>query len=273
MHLKPMCIQKIAALLMLALLCSCGLSKPPLQRTLTTDVKRIELAALDVNHIILIRRLNPLFAVMGSSGMVLDAAVVANHAYSYEKRAGAVSEQSLDLFIRTLTDELARRGYHVGQSQLDYWQYYRKKKQGLLAKTDAILRIGIKQMGFWSKGLTKPFRPSIFVQAELIEPGSRAVLYSDRFAMGLDKGSLQVMSLGFGETRMLPDPDPDARFPKFSDLLEHAPQSREALLKIVSLSAREIAKGFSAPVDSASDLFEPQLFGDLPAVPGSKNLE
>ena len=254
---------------MLALLGSCGLSKPPLQPILSADVKRIELAALDVNHIVLIRRLNPLFAIMGSSGMVLDAALVANHAYRYEKRAGAVADQCFDLFIGTLTEELTRRGYHVGHSQLDYWQYYRKKNKHLLANTDAILRVEIKQMGFWSKGLSKPFRPSIFVQAELIDPGTRSVLYSDRFAMGLDQGSLQVMSLGFGETRLLPDPDPGARFSKFTDLIERAPQSREALLKIVALSAREIAKGFSAPGSVATDHFEPQLFWDLPAVPES----
>jgi len=255
---------------LVSLLCSCGLTKPPLKPTLTADVKRIELAKLDANHIVLIRRLNPLFAVMGSSGMVLDAAVVANHAYSYEKRAGPVNQQCLELFTKTLAEELTLRGYHVGLSRLDYWQYYRKKQQALLARTDGVLRIVIKQMGFWSKGLTKPFLPSIYVQAELIDPVSREVLYSDRFAMGLDKGSLQVMSLGFGKTRSLPLPDPDAHYAKFADLLEQAEQSRKALLRVVALSAREIAAGFRA---IGAGGFDPELFEDLPDLPESASME
>jgi len=103
--------------------CSCGLAKHPLKPVMTASVKKIEMASLEVNHILLIRRLNPLFAVMGSFGMLLDAVVVAKHAYKYEKRAGPVN-----------------------------------------------------QMGFWSPGLRRPFVPSVFVQAELIDPLSRDAL-------------------------------------------------------------------------------------------------
>ncbi len=269
---KIKCFFRSTVLLATVLLCSCGLAKIPLKPVLTADVKTIELAKLETDNILLIRRLNPVFAVMGSSGLLLDAVMVADHAYEYEKRAGQVHEMCINLFAQTLAEALTDRGYKIGLSQKAYWDYYKKNQKKILDRTDAIFRIKLKQMGFWSKGLSAPFLPSIFVQAELIDPVSRNVLYSDRFAIGLDAGTLKIMSLGYGEASFLPGVDPDAAYQNFSDLLDNPEQSRNALLGTVALAARRIAKGFRNLKTNRPPPFEPRLFKKMPGVPLSTDL-
>jgi len=264
---KIKCFFRSAVLLATVLLCSCGLAKLPLKPVLTADVKTIELAQLETDNILLIRRLNPVFAVMGSSGLLLDAVMVADHAHKYEKRAGQVHDMCTNLFAQTLAEALTDRGYKVGLSQKAYWDYYKKNQKKILDRTDAIFRIKLKQMGFWSKGLSSPFLPSIFVQAELIDPVSRNVLYSNRFAMGLDAGTLKMMSLGHGEASFLPEADPDAAYQDFSDLLDESEQSRDALLKIVTLAARHIAKGFRSLKSGRQSVFNPVSYKGLPKIP------
>ena len=261
-----------ALLLVPVFLCSCGLAKIPLKPVLTADLKNIELARLETDNILLIRRLNPLFAVMGSSCMLLDAALVADHAHEYEKRAGPVNQMCMDLFTQTLAQELSDRGYTIGLSQKPYWDYYKKSQHDILQRTDAIFRIKLKQMGFWSKGLRSPFLPSIFVQAELIDPVGRNVLYSDRFAIGLDAGTRKMMSLAHGEASFLSGVDPDAAYQNFSDLLEEAGQSRDVLLRTVKLAARHIAKGFRSVKSGSHPVFNPAPYKGLPKIPLSRTL-
>jgi len=258
-------------LLLPVFLCSCGLAKIPLKPELTTDVKTIELAKLEVNHILLIRRLNPVFAIMGSSGLVLDAVIVADHAHEYEKRAGPVNKMCIELFAQTLSQELSGKGYKIGLTQKNYWDYYKKGQKKILQRTDAIFRIKLKQMGFWSKGLSAPFMPSLFVQAELIDPVSREVLYSDRFAMGLDISTLKIMALGYGETSILPV-ESTASYQNFSDLLEKPEQSRAALLEIVALAARRIGKGFRSLTSVSQPVFNPRPFRKMPKIPLSTSM-
>ncbi len=253
-----------AVLLPLALLCACGLVKQPLQPELQADVNRIDLARLEVDHILLIRRLNPVFAVMGSSGMVLDTMVVAKNAYDYKQSAGPVYEQCLQLFADTLAQALQQRGYSVGTSQLDYWSYYKQQQRSLLRRTDAILRIQLKQMGFWSGSLRRPFKPSLFVQAELIDPKSRHVLYSDRFAIGMDLASLRLMELNVGRTNALESPRSPLVYHDFSDLVKHAEQSRNDLFRVVALAARHVAAGFRIRAGGKLPPFDPQLYRQMP---------
>jgi len=255
------------------LLCSCGLAKIPLQPVLAADVNTIELARLEVNGVLLIRRLNPVFAVMGSSGMVLDAVMVANHAYEYEKVAGPVNKMCIDMFTQTLAQELTDRGYQLGLSQQPYWDYYKKSGKDILARTDAIFRIKLKQMGFWSKGLSSPFVPSLFVQAELIDPVSRSVLYSDRFSMGLDAGTLKIMALGYGKAAVLSGSDSTVAYQNFSDLLKHPEQSRAALLAVVAQAARHIARGFRNVKPVSPSVFNPEPFTSMPNIPLSTTIE
>jgi len=258
--------------LLIPVLCSCGLAKHPLRPVLTADVKKIEMARLEVNHILLIRQLNPLFALMGSSGLLLDAAMVAKHAYKYKKRAGPVNQMCIDLFTQTLVKELRGRGYEVGLSQNRYWDYYKKRQKPILDHTDAIFRIKMKQMGFWSPGLRHPFSPSVFVQAELIDPVSRDVLYSDRFGIGMDIASLKLMALEYGKAVALPGPDPSATYQSFAELLEKSDQSREALLKVITLAARRIATGFHRKKSDRAPAFDPHLIMDMPEIPVSTSM-
>jgi len=262
---------RVILLLLLPVLGSCA--RHPLVPDLKAEVQHIEMARLEVNHILLIRQLNPLFAVMGSSGLLLDAAVVAGHARKYKKRAGAVNQMCIDLFTQTLAKALRDRGYEIGLSRNRYWDYYKKRQKPILDRTDAIFRIKLKQMGFWSPGLRHPFSPSVFVLAELIEPRSREILYSDRFAVGLDVASLKLMALKYGKASALPIPDPSATYNSFAELLEKSDQSREALLKVITLAARRIATGFQRKNTDRVSVFNPRLLMDMPEIPVSTSME
>ena len=98
---------------------------------------------------------------------------------------------------------------------------------------------------FWSKSPLDPYRPSVLVMTELIDPVSRKILYSDTFALGMDITSLQVMKFLYGEINMLPAPRRSKSFKFFSTLVKNPRDSRNALLKTVAAAARHVAKGLN----------------------------
>jgi len=263
------CCFRTISLLVPVFLCSCGAVKKPLTLAMSAHVKTIELARIEVADTLVIRRLNPVFAIMGSSGMVLDSVLLLDHAYEYKKRAGSVNKMCVAMFTQTLAQELTGRGYQLGLSQQAYWDYYKKSQKEILARTDAIFRIRFKQMGFWSRSLRAPFVPSLLVQAELIDPVSRNVLYASRFAMGLDVATLKIVALGSDRITLLPEPDSNAVYQDFSDLLKHPEQSREALLAVVAQAAHYIAKGFRNLKPAHQPVFVPRTFDQMPKMPRS----
>jgi len=240
---------------MLLLLCSCGVSKKPLQPLLKTRIVNIEIAKIEKNKILTIQQVNPVILAMGSSGLLLDAALLIHRADRYKKHAGSINQICNTLFEESLLNALAQKGINTSSSNRAYWDYYRGKQKQQTKELDAILKIELRNVGFWSQGPSDPYRPSIFVLAELIEPSTRKVLFSDRFTIGIDVTSLQVMKYLFGDINMVSHTGNGESYETFSKLINCPEQSRDALFQTVQAAAHHLAKGLNGETKFISETY------------------
>ncbi|WP_176961771.1 SH3 domain-containing protein [Mariprofundus sp. NF] len=221
------------------------MTKKPLQPVLEKRVVSIEIAKVETNKSLMIQQVNPVILAMGSTGLLLDTGMLIFRASKYRDSAGPVNQMCNETFEKSLLKALSQKGIQTKSSKRAYWDYYRGKQKQLTKTIDTILKVELRNVGFWSKGPLDPYRPSIFVLAELIEPSTRKVLYSDRFTMGIDITSLQVMKYLFGDINILPEFREAKSYKTFSKLINSPEQSREALLKVVEAAASHLAKGLN----------------------------
>ena len=227
------------------LLCSCGVAKKPLQPLLKTRIASIEIAKIEPNKMLMIQQVNPIILAMGSSGLLIDTGLLIHRANQYKKHAGSINQQCNSLFQQSLLNALTQKGINTASSNRAYWDYYRGKQKQLTKQIGAILKVELRNVGFWSRNPLEPYKPSIFVLAELIEPTTREVLYSDRFTIGIDVTSLQVMKYLFGDINMVPNSGSAESYKTFSKLINSPEQSRDALFQTVQAAARHLAKGLN----------------------------
>lgn len=240
---------------MLLLLCSCGVTKKPLQPLLKTRIVNIEIAKIEKTKILTIQQVNPVILAMGSSGLLIDTALLIHRADRYKKHAGSINQICNTLFEESLLNALTQKGINTTSSNRAYWDYYRGKQKQRTEELDAILKIELRNVGFWSQGPSDPYRPSIFVLAELIEPSTRKILFSDRFTIGIDVTSLQVMKYLFGDINMVPLADSGESYQTFSKLINSPEQSRDALFQTVQAAARHLAKGLNGETKFISETY------------------
>jgi len=260
----------LASLLMLS---SCGAGMVPLKPYLVHDVRTIEVAKIEAGKSLLVRRVNPLFLAMGSSGLVADAVVIASHASRYEERAGPVHQMCIEMFEKTLMQSLAVQGFQAKSSDKKFWDYFKASQKPLRESTDGLLHIRLQQMGFWSKAIDDGYYPSLMVVVEMIDPVSREVLYSDRFSMGIDLTSVRVMDVAYGPSNMLPLSLNSSSYKNFNTLLDHADESRDDLLRVVSRAALHISHGLRRPKVSPLMAFSPTLMKSMPSMPTSTQID
>jgi len=264
---------KICLLASLLMLSSCGAGMVPLKPRLVHDVRTIEVAKIEAGQSLLIRRVNPLFLAMGSSGLVFDAVVVASHASRYEKRAGPVHQMCIEMFEKILMQSLMAQGFQAHASDKRFWDYFKPSQKPLRKSTDGLLHIRLQQMGFWSKAIDDGYFPSVMVVVEMIDPISREVLYSDRFSMGVDLTSVRVMDVAYGQSNMLPLGQSFTAYEDFNTLLSHAEESRDDLLRVVSRAALHISDGLRKPKLPPTMAFSPALIKSMPSIPTSSRID
>ena len=264
---------KTCLLASLVMLSSCGAAMVPLKPHLVHDVRTIEVAKIEAGQSLLIRRVNPLFLAMGSSGLVVDAVVVASHASRYEERAGPVHQMCLEVFEKTLMQSLTVQGFQVNSSDKKFWDYFKASQKPLRESTDGLLHIRLQQMGFWSKAIDDGYFPSLMVVVEMIDPVSREVLYSDRFSMGIDLTSVRVMDVAYGQSNMLQLGQDFTSYRNFKTLLSQAEESRDDLLRVVARAARHIGDGLRRPKTSPLRFFSPELIKSMPSMPMSTHVD
>ena len=253
--------------LLLLLSASCASNRDVLHPTLTAPVHSIEFANLETDKILMIRQLNPVFMVMGSTGMLLDNLVVEQNSANYEAEAGPVHAACMQEFKKTLMQEISSLGYSVHASGKKYWDYYKPSQKELRRQTDGILRIRFKQVGFIAKGLESDYVPSAYVSAELVDPDTRKVLYSDRFAIGIDDSIVKIAAMSEGKISSIIMPDTDVSYENIKDLLAHPQESRNALVQIAALAARHVAEGLRRKNTPALMVFEPEIIDRAPFMP------
>ncbi|RLL52246.1 hypothetical protein D8Y20_07545 [Mariprofundus sp. EBB-1] len=271
--MRTMMGMKACLLVAVLMLCSCGAGMVPLKPYLVQDVKTIEVAQIEAGNSLLVRRVNPLFLAMGSSGLMADAVVVANHAFRYEQHAGPVHQMCVTLFEKTLLQALAAQGFQANSSNKRFWDYFKGSQKSLRESTDGLLHIRLQQMGFWSKAVDDGYFPSLMVVVEMIDPVSREVLYSDRFSMGIDLTSVKVMDVANGYSNILPLGQEFLPYENFNDLLEHADESRDDLLRVVSRAARYISQSLRRPKVVPMEAGAPMLIKSMPDMPSSTRID
>lgn len=229
------------------LMSSCASMDKPLQARVQGSSNVIDIAAIEYGDNIQIRRFNPVLGLMGSSGAVLDNVFMVTQRDKYEERAGETGKACGELFRKTLLTQLRASGYLVRMSDIPYWDYYRKPQQELRRTSGGILRIQIKQLGFWSSGMKSPYISSVFAIAEMIDPRTRKTLYRNRFAIGFSEDEQKLFSAYFGQINLVDASEKRPGYKNFWDLLEHARESRRHLLKTVKTAAIIIADGLGRP--------------------------
>ncbi|NWF36063.1 SH3 domain-containing protein [Mariprofundus sp. KV] len=240
-----MSVKQLSLCLVILALCSCAAVKKPLQPVLESRVNHIEIAKVETGKVLMIQQVNPVILAMGSSGLLLDTAIVAQRANEYKQSAGEVNQMATSVFEESLLKNLSKKGIKAKSQKKYYWDYYKGEQKEATKKIDAILRVELKNLGFWSKSILDPYMPSVFVLAELIDPATREVLYSDRFTMGIDITSLQVMKFLYGDINIVPNLRKTPSYDSFDKLLKNPEQSRKALLRTVAAAARHMAKGLN----------------------------
>ncbi len=227
--------------LLLLALSACAQMHPPLQTRLQHPLHHIDVAALEFDNELRIRRLSPMVLLMGSSGLVMDNLVVAAQGYEYRKKVGDVGMECAKVFKSTLIHHLRQSGYQVHDRHERYWDYFKPSRKAIRDGTDAILRIKMEQVGFWANGLEQPYRASALVMAEMIDPRSRKTLYRNRFVIGLSKKDVHVLKDFIGTTELVERGSNAPSFENFDALLARGEESRFDLLNVVALAARKIS--------------------------------
>ena len=146
-------IKRLSLCLALLTLCSCGVVKKPLQPVLEKRVQNIEIAKIEIGKVLMIQQVNPVILAMGSSGLLLDTAIVAQRAYEYRQSAGPVNELCAEMFEKSLLKALAQKRIKANAEGKRYWDYYKGAKNEKSKKIGATPRVVFKTLAFGSSSL------------------------------------------------------------------------------------------------------------------------
>ncbi len=214
---------------------------PPLKTQLNKELRHIDVAALEFDDKVKIRRLSPLLLLMGSSGMVMDNIIVEAQGHEYRQKVGSVGIECGKIFKSTLIHRLEKSGYVVHDRNEPYWNYFKPSRKAIRQQTDAILRINMEQVGFWANGMTQPYQASALVVAEMVDPKTRKTLYRNRFVIGLSPKDVRILKDYIGTTELVERSSNIPTFKNFDTLLANGEESRFDLLNVVALAARKIS--------------------------------
>jgi len=232
-------------------LVSCAGMHDPLKTQLSEEIQTIELAEIEFDEMLRIRRTNPLYLLMGSSGTaIVDTGFVLVQASQYKEKAGDIGKVCATQFKQTLMQQLTRNGYSIRESGLSYWDYFKPSHKELRMSSDAILRIQLEQVGFWSSGMRTPYNASVIAIAEMVDSKSKKVLYRERVSIGISEQELKVLAAYLGNISNVKRPADKPTFNHFRDLLASPEKSSNDLIHVVGKAALHIGRGLRNPMSS-----------------------
>ncbi len=232
-------------------LVSCAAMHDPLKTQLRDEIQTIELAEIEFDEMLRIRRTNPLYLLMGSSGTaIVDTGFVLVQASEYKEKAGDIGKACAQQFKQTLMQQLTRNGYTINESGLRYWDYFKPRHSELRKSSDAILRIQLEQVGFWSSGIRTPYSASVIAIAEMIDSKTRKLLYRDRLSIGISEKELKILETYLGSLSHIRRPSNKPTFNNFRDLLANPETSSSDLIHVVKKTALHIGRGLKNPMSS-----------------------
>jgi len=196
------------------------------------EIKSIAITTIENPHGLTIRRFNPVYAIIGTSGILMQQAAMAQKSAHYKARVGDLIPQSNHFLLDALQSGLIAQGYKVQSLDMGFWQSMKLLHAHQLPAVDALLRVKIQRLGFRAGSISAPYQPSLVVSVQLIRADiSREILYED------------TLSIGYKSTyhmTMLNDNGQEYSYPHLEDLMEHALQSKPGLFIALRLAADRI---------------------------------
>ncbi len=237
----------VAALLMTACI---AVPKQRFDARAHPEIRTLGIADIEYNHRISIRRNNPVFALIGISGLLVQQWMMEKISRHYESRVGDSLAMACEASVmKGLRRNLKKSGFKVRMLHIGFWQAIKLAHAHRLRGVDAVLRVRIKQLGFRAGSITAPLSPSLIVTASLVEPRSKEILYTNTVAMGYNPRTSHMTVLKQRGSHSYPD---------FKALLAHARESRNDLLAALDLAsdhiARELGRGGTALATSDTEV-------------------
>lgn len=196
------------------------------------EIKSIAITTIENPRSLTIRRFNPVYAIIGSSGILMQQAAMAQKSAHYEARVGDLLPQSNHFLLHALQSGLTEQGYKVRNLDMGFWQSIKLLHAHKLPAVDALLRVKIERLGFRAGSISAPYQPSLVVSVQLIRADmSREVLYEDTFSIGY-KSTYHMT--------MLNDDSQGYSYPSLADLMGHARQSKPGLFIALRHAANRI---------------------------------
>jgi len=212
------------------------------------NIHTIGITNIEYNQKVGIRRFNPLFIIIGSSGLVMQALAQEEKSSRYMARIGDFPQQCAQVIRRQLQHDLISRGYVVVQTDKDFWPTMKQVQKQALPALDALLRIKVKRIGFRAGGAYAPYRPSIMLSAKLIDIRSRKVLYEDTIAIGYKPSDMRMTILKL--------PSGKQTYPTLNSLLADAETSTQGIVRAMHIAVGQIATDLKQPADTLPFLAE-----------------
>jgi len=115
---------RILGLLCAGLLCSGCLAVPKqaFDPHGYANIHSIGIASIEYDRKISIRRYNPLYALMGSSGLVMQNLALEEKSARYMRNLRGFPEQCVRTAVHELRTALRSQGYVVRMLRMDYWE-------------------------------------------------------------------------------------------------------------------------------------------------------
>lgn len=228
------------SLLCVVFLSGCiGISRQAFDPRNHGNIRSIGIASLEYDHRISIRRYNPLYILMGSTGLVMQNLAMEEKSSRYMRHMHGFTERCVQTALHDLRNALSSQGYAVHMLGMGYWEAMKRAHAHQLAGIDAVLRLRIESLGFRSGGVSSPYRPSIIMTARLIDPFSRDVLYADRLAIGYKRSDRRMTVLDFGQQPYSYD--------SLDELIAHARENARGMLMATQTVVHRIAADLKQP--------------------------
>lgn len=212
------------------------------------NIHSIALANIEFDGKITIKRYNPLFILIGSSGYLMQNMAQEERTARYMSRIGNFPTHCETAIRRQLLDNLTRQGYEVREIGMDFWPAMKAARAHQLPGVDAILRIRVVSLGYRANGASVPYQPSVRITAKMVDLVSRETLYEDTVAIGYKPSDMRMSILKL--------PSNTYHYPKLNHLLMDAGHSTTGIMQAMNTVVGRITADLKQPMETSPFLAE-----------------
>ncbi|PIP03013.1 MAG: hypothetical protein COW18_08630 [Zetaproteobacteria bacterium CG12_big_fil_rev_8_21_14_0_65_54_13] len=238
-------ITRVAAAMLLMLLGACAThtSHVSMDRDTQKTVQVIGLPQFSVSQQIDIRQENPVYAIIGISAKMVQQVARQAKRIQYRDENPELLQECLTQMREGMKQRLRKQGYIVKDLDMTYWQALsgHRKQDPRVEGVDALLKLDIKQFGYFSGSPFKPYRPGMVMVADLVSMGDRKTLASNVYNVGFDREDISLLSFRASYATSVYVADERYFYKNFDTLLSKAKQSAGGLEFIARVAAESVA--------------------------------